>query len=183
MRQPYDAGLVVIFYDTLKRIHDAWLLTPRDDLGGACPREVALEWHGHLTWDLQDRCEHWSRLDECPRRLAKSSHAYQHGGFGTHELVEYYELVRHLLWCCWDQLTELAGSPKVEHRPGLLAAGDFLASEIPRLESSREVWLDSPDRELHGRTPRSVINRERTGCPKACPATMRWLTPTAPAAR
>ena len=31
------------FYDTLKQIHVAWLLTPRDDLGGACPREIALD--------------------------------------------------------------------------------------------------------------------------------------------
>ncbi len=29
------------FYDTLKQIHAAWLLTPREDLDGACPREIA----------------------------------------------------------------------------------------------------------------------------------------------
>ena len=28
--------------DTIKEIHAAWLLTPRDDLDGACPRDVAL---------------------------------------------------------------------------------------------------------------------------------------------
>ena len=89
------------FYDTLKQIHADWLLTPRDDLGGACPREVALDGHKHLSWDLQDRCEAWSRLDECPRGLAESSHAFRYGGFGMHELVMYYDLVRELLWSCW----------------------------------------------------------------------------------
>ena len=100
------------FYDTIKQIHADWLLTPREDLGGACPREVALERHGHLTWDLQDRCEAWSLTDECPRGLAESSDAFRFGGFGTHELVKYYDLVRELLWSCWDRLTELAQSPK-----------------------------------------------------------------------
>ena len=103
------------FYDTLKQIHAAWLLTPRDDLGGACPREVALDRHDHLMWDLQDRCEQWSLLGECPRGLSESSHAFRYGGFGTHELVKYYDLVRELLWSCWEQLTELAQSPTVGH--------------------------------------------------------------------
>ena len=43
------------FYDTLSQIHAAWMLSPRDDLGGACPRAIALDRHDHLPWDLQDR--------------------------------------------------------------------------------------------------------------------------------
>jgi len=155
------------FYDTLKQIHAAWLLTPRDDLGGACPREVALDRHDHITWDLQDRCEQWSRLGEGPRGLTESSDAFQYGGFGTHELVMYYDLVRQLLWSCWEQLTELAQSPTVGHRPEWFTVGDFLATEVPRLERVLEAWLDTPDPELDGRTPRSIITRERTRLPEA----------------
>ena len=155
------------FYDTIKQIHAAWLLTPRDDLGGACPREVALDRHDHLMWDLQDRCEQWSLLGECPRGLAESSHAFRYGGFGTHELVKYYDLVRELLWSCWEQLTELAQSPTVGHRPESFTVGDFLTTEVPRLESVREAWLDTPDPECHGRTPRSIIARERARLPEA----------------
>jgi hypothetical protein len=66
-------------YDTLKNIHAAWLLTPRDDLQGACPREVMREQHEHLMWDLQDRSQQWSRLGECRpawrRRLSHSATA------------------------------------------------------------------------------------------------------------
>ena len=90
--------------ETIREIHAAWLLTPRSDLGGASPREVAMTQLGHLEWDLQDRCEQWSRLGECPRGLDKSSFAFRYGGFGTHELVEYYELVRALLRSSWDHL-------------------------------------------------------------------------------
>jgi hypothetical protein len=76
-----------VYFGTIKEIHAAWLLTPRDDLGGDCPRDVALARRGHLTWDMQDRSEQWTLLGECPRGLAESSHAYRFGGFGTHELV------------------------------------------------------------------------------------------------
>jgi len=155
-----------LFYDTLRQIHAAWLLTPRGDLGGKCPREIALDRHGHLGWDLQDRCEQWSRLGECPRGLSESSHAFRYAGFGTHELVKYYDLVRELLWSCWRQLTELSPEPTAAHRPDSLTTGDFLSTEVPRLESVREAWLDTPDPECHGRTPRSIIDRERARLPE-----------------
>ena len=168
------------FYDTLKEIHAAWLLTPRDELGGACPRDVALDRHDHLMWDLQDRCEHWSLLDECPPGLAETSHAFRFGGFGTHELVMYYELVRTLLWSCWQKLTELAQSPAVEHRPESFTAGDFLMTEVPRLENVSQTWLDAPDPEFHGRTPRSIISRERARLPEGMSGREAMIDPDCP---
>src|SRR4029077_13742119 len=135
-------------------------------LSGACPREIALDRRGHLVCDMQDRCEQWSLTRKCAPGLAKSSHAFRYGGFGTHELVKYYDLVRELLWSCWEQLTELARSPTVGNRPESLTVGDFLTTEVPRLERVREAWLDAPDPECHGRTPRAVIDRERARLPE-----------------
>src|SRR5207244_4050793 len=89
-----------------------------------------------------------------------SSHAFRFGGFGTHELVMYYNLVRELLWSCFDGLAELAQAES-------LTLGDFLSNEISRLEKVRETWLDTPDPEFHGRTPRSIIDRERARLPEA----------------
>jgi len=168
------------FYDALKQIHAAWLLTPRDDLGGACPREIALEPRNHLTWDLQDRCEQWSLLGACPRGLEKSSHAFRYGGFGTHELVKYYDLIRELLWSCWEHLTELAQSTKAGDRPELFTVGDFLTIEVPRLEKVREAWLDAPDPECHGRTPRSIIDRERARLPEGMSGHDAMIDPDCP---
>jgi hypothetical protein len=150
------------FYDTIKQIHADWLLTPREDLGGRCPREVAVDRRNHIMWDMQDRCEYWSLLGHCAPGLKKTSHAYRFGGMGTHELVEYYDLIRELLWSCWDQLTEKSQ----EQRLDSLTAGDFLTAEMPRLEKVRETWLDTPDPECHGRTPRSIIERERLRLPE-----------------
>jgi hypothetical protein len=168
------------YYDTISQIHAAWLLSPRDDLGGDCPRAIGLKRHDHLMRDLQDRCEQWSRLGECPPGLAESSHAFRYGGFGTHELVMYYDLVRELLWSCWEQLAELAESPNVGHRPDTLTVGDFLAMELPRLETVCEAWLDTPDPECHGRTPRSIIDRERTRLPEGMSGHDAMIDPDCP---
>lgn len=164
----------------IKQIHADWLLTPRDDLGGACPREIALDRHDHLMRDLQDRGEQWSLLGECPRGLAESSHAFRYGGFGTHELVMYYDLVRQLLWSCWEQLTERSQSPTVGQRPESFTVGDFLTTEVPRLESVRETWLDTPDPEFHGRTPRSIIARERARLPEGMSGHDAMIDPDCP---
>lgn len=168
------------FYDTLRQIHAAWLLSPRDDLGGDCPRNIALDRHDHLMWDLQDRCEHWSRLGQCPPGLAESTHAFRYGGFGTHELVKYYDLVREMLWSCWERLAELAQSPIAGQRPDSLTAGDFLTTEVPRLECVREAWLDTPDPECHGRTPRSIIDRERVRLPEGMSGHDAMIDPDCP---
>lgn len=155
------------FYDALKGIHIAWLMTPRADLRGEIPREIMLARHDHISSDLGSRCEQWSRLDFCPRGLDTMSHAFQFGGFGTHELVKYYDLVRELLWSCWERLTELAQSPSASQRPESLMPGDFLTAEVPRLEQVRDEWLNTPDPECHFRTPRSIIDRERQRLPEA----------------
>ena len=108
--------------------------------------------------------------------MEESSHAFQYGGFGTHELVMYYSLIRELLWSCWDQLTEQAQSPPSES----FTAGDFLSTEIPRLEGVREAWLDAPDLEFHGRTPRSIINRERARLPEGMSGHEAMVDPDCP---
>ena len=103
---------------------------------------------------------------QCPPGLDESSFAFRYGGFGTHELVKYYDLVRELLWSCWDRLVELGKTQPATNGPESLTVGDFLTSEVPRLESVRDEWLDTPDPECHGRTPRSIIDRERARLPE-----------------
>lgn len=175
--EEYRASL---YHDAIRQIHADWLLTPRDDLTGRCPRDIALDRHDHLGWDLQDRAEQWSMLGECPTGLAETSHAFQYGGFGTHELVMYYSLVRELLWSCWQRLEELQQSPNANLRPDLLSPGDFLTTEVPRLERVREGWLDMPDPEFHGRTPRSIIARERARLPEGVTGREAMVDPDCP---
>ena len=153
--------------DTIREIHAAWLLTPRDDLGGVCPRDVAMARHDHLTWDLQDQAQRWSLLGECPPGLEESSFAFRHGGFGTHELVQYYDLVRELLWSCQERLDHWGNTQPATDGLEAMTLGDFLTSEVPYLESIRDEWFSMPNLEFHGRTPRSIIDRERARLPEA----------------
>jgi hypothetical protein len=166
--------------DAIQKIHATWLLTPRDDLGGVCPREVAIARRDHLTCDLQDQQERWSRLEEWAPGLDESSFAFRYGGFGTHELVEYYELVRELLWSCREQLTRLRETDPAASGPESLTVGDFLTKEIPRLESVLDEWLDTPDSECHGRTPRSIIDRERARLPEGMSGHDAMVDPDCP---
>lgn len=166
--------------DVIRAIHAAWLMTPREDLAGCCPREIALEGHDHLTWDLQDQSENWSLLDRSPPGLSESAFGFRYGGFGTHELVQYYELVRELLWSCWDGLEALGKTSPAVPRPAARTVGDFLTVEIPRLEAVRDAWLDGPDPECHGRTPRSIIERERARLPEGMSAQDAMVAPDCP---
>lgn len=161
-------------------IHASWLLSPRDDLGGACPREIALERHSHLNWDLQDQGERWSLLQSAPPSLDTSSYAYRYGGFGTHELVLYYDLVRELLWSCYEQLAEWRNIRSDSRERKAFALEEFLTSEVPRLESVRDEWLNSPLSDCHGRTPQSVIDRERTRLPEAISGHDAMIDPDCP---
>lgn len=151
-------------YQVISAIHARWLMAPRPDLGGQTPRDVLLARNSHLSWDIQDRAQQWSLLGACPRGLSTEAAAYHHGGFGTHEIVLYYSLVRFLLNECWEHAASQGnglGEPST-------SAEDFLAAEIHRLEALRDQWLETPDFEdLHGRTPASVIARERARLPEA----------------
>ena len=65
-------------------------------------------------------------------------------------------------------------------RPESFTVGDFLTTEVPRLESVREAWLDTPDPECHGRTPRSIIDRERARLPEGMTGHDAMIDPDCP---
>jgi hypothetical protein len=154
-------------YTIVRDIHVAWLMTPRDDLRGQTPREVLLAQRDFINWDMQDRGERWSQVGKPAPCLDRNSHAYRFGGFGTHELVTYYEMVRHLIWTCRERLRASAESTAESAKNAYRTVGDFLATEVPALEAVREAWLNTPDPEFSGRTPRSIIEHERIRLPEA----------------
>lgn len=154
-------------YDTLKDIHARWLMTARSDLRGATPRDVLLAEHERLSEDMQQRCDQWSRTQECPRGLDTMSHAFRFGGFGTHELVKYYDMIRELLWSSWEELHAAEMREKNLTVANTANFDQFLEGEVTRLERVRDEWLDTPDPECHLRTPRSIIDRERARLPEA----------------
>jgi hypothetical protein len=132
-------------------IHARWLMTPRADLLGQTPREVMLAKLDFIDFDLHSRELQWSLLGEGPPPLARDSFAYRFAGFGTHEYVLYYDLLRHLVTECWQRVQS-------EQRIDV-------AAESSRLNEVKEAWLNSRQRDLEGRIPSAIIESERRRIP------------------
>ncbi|HKY28822.1 MAG TPA: hypothetical protein VJM12_12860 [Pyrinomonadaceae bacterium] len=128
----------------IKEIHSQWLTTPRDDLGGKSPRALLLEKQDFIDYDLHSRSLQWSFQGEGPPCLGLDSFAYRFAGFGTHEWVVYYDLLRYLIAKAFEHLQE----------PG-----------IERLEEFKRDWLESPQPDYGGRTPAILIQSERRRLP------------------
>ena len=137
--------------DPVADIHARWLMTPRSDLRGLAPREVMLLKKEYIDRELQCREMQWTRLREPAPCLKKESHAYRFAGFGTHEIVTYYELVRYLIEDSWNQL----------NAPKDISTED----EISRLDQVKTDWLESPHPDYRDKTPGNIIEDERTRLP------------------
>lgn len=133
--------------DLFADIHASWLMTKRNDLRDRTPREILFEKQDFIDFDLHTRSLQWSFTKVCPPGLSKTSFAYINAGFGTHEWVLYYDLIRHLL------------ADTAERRKA--GAARDIESEIERLSKVRDLWLRSPDSESWGRLPLDVIDLER----------------------
>jgi hypothetical protein len=128
-------------------IHASWLMTRRNDLRGKTPREVLFEKRDFIDFDMHSRSLAWSFTKTCPPPLPKRSLAYLCGGFGTHEWVLYYDLIRHLL------------NDAAEHR--MSGPITDIEDDIARLSKVRDEWFRTPDPENGGRIPQDVIELER----------------------
>jgi hypothetical protein len=143
--------------DPINEVHAKWLMAPRSDLRGQTPRSVILERKNFIDIDMQFREMQWSVLGQGPPPLGREARAYRFGGFGTHEWVIYYELLRHLLDSCWSRIR--AEDP--------VDAG----AERSRLEGVMRSWLEEPCDDLGHRVPSAIIESERRRIPLAMTAT------------
>ncbi|PYS94603.1 MAG: hypothetical protein DMF64_00190 [Acidobacteria bacterium] len=128
-------------------IHAKWLMTTREDLRDKTPREILLAKQDFIDFDLHSRSLQWSFTGACPPPLPLGSNAYARAGFGTHEIVVYYELVRYLLAECFTRL-------RAEKEFSLNATVEYL-------EQLKAAWLAAPNRDFSGRTPGQIIEWER----------------------
>ena len=138
-------------------IHARWLLTPREDLRGKSPRDVLLAQQDHIDFDLHTRSLQWSLQNEGPPCLNVNSLAYRCAGFGTHEYVVYYDLIRHLIGGLLDLLPSATIRAQVQDVDQLIAT----------LEQMKVDWLENPQADLGGRIPAIIIDNERKRLPQA----------------
>jgi hypothetical protein len=150
----------------ISAIHARWLMTPRDDLRGQSPRELLLAKKEFIDFDLNTRALQWSLMGEGPPCLGEQSFSYRFGGFGTHEWVVYYDLVRHLLWSA-------VTSQRLDREGGQSAGPIFNVADceddtqLSRLERIKTNWLQNPQPDYEGKTPANIIENERRRLPHA----------------
>ena len=136
----------------VSKIHARWLMTPRADLRGQPPREVLFAKRDLIDLDLSSRELQWSFLDEGPPCLSVDSFAYRFAGFGTHEWVIYYDLVRHLIWSALELVSEPLNDIEIA---------------ITQLEERKLAWLEQPLHDFDTRIPAVLLENERKRLPIA----------------
>jgi len=153
--------------DEVTAIHAKWLTMPRDDLQNQSPRDHLVAQREFIDLDLQSREVQWSLQGGAPPCLNSASRAYRFSGFGTHENVIYYDLVRYLLWSTievhFDRaggFTEAALAPDIPDGRDV----DSIGAEILRLEKIRQEWWESPLGD-YGRSPANIVQSERRRLP------------------
>jgi hypothetical protein len=129
--------------------HASWLTSSRTDLQDRSPREVMLELQDFIDFDLHTRSLQWTFLSEGPPCLPAHSFAYRFAGFGTHEWVVYYDLVRDLF------------------RAAVAMDCRDRNDAIRQLELIKNEWLENGNDEYDGRTPAVIIDNERRRLPEA----------------
>lgn len=138
--------------DPIRDIHAEWLLTPRADLFGACPRDVLIGRLEEVDNEISVREWEWTALKRCPAPLPADSEAVRESGHGSKEMTIYYGLIRHLLEEAWARL---------DNRSQFT-----LASLADRIREWRDEWLDRPGYEdVKNCTARWVIEQERRRIP------------------
>ena len=142
--------------ELVREIHRCWLLTPRDDLRGESPRDLLLAKQEFINLDVEHRSWQWSMLMEGPPGLDRNAFAYRYAGFGTHEWVIYYYLVRQLIWSAVDMACSDA------EKGNLLTGCEMVLA----LEQLKNVWLNEPNEEFEG-VPLNIIDNERRRIPEA----------------
>ncbi|MEA2446230.1 MAG: hypothetical protein QOJ12_3526 [Thermoleophilales bacterium] len=152
-------------------IHARWLLTPREDLRGQAPRDVLLANQDFIDYDLHTRSLQWSLQNEGPPCLDEDSFAYRFAGFGTHEWVIYYDLVRYLIYSLIELRSTVtvdgACGPERLSQPGSQNRSDEVDQLIARLDQIKTEWLENPQPDLGGRIPAIIIQNERKRLPQA----------------
>jgi hypothetical protein len=140
--------------DEISAIHARWLTTSRGDLERQSPRDVLLKKRELIDFDMHTRMLQWSDQGEGPPCLGKDSYAYRFAGFGTHEYLVYYDLVRLLLLSSLEHQS-------LDNQSELFDPH----AEIKWLEQIKCEWLESPQDDFDGHIPAILIDNERKRLP------------------
>jgi hypothetical protein len=119
--------------------------------------------------DLQSREIQWSVLGEPAPCLDPESAAYKFGGFGTHEIIVYYDLIRFLILKCWKRVNKKRNTS--------------IADEVAWLQRMKTQWLERPEKDYEDKSAAYIIECERKRLPLAVPPDKEMFDDNCPLCR
>ncbi len=140
------------FYKVVVSIHKQWLLQPRSDLDGRCPRECIhedLEWsHALAEWQYG-----WDKPSRFERKVPCCLASYQQAPWGKHEAIMYFEATRDVLDFAKSWINTSGVSGSVQNQSRLVKA----------MKDHLQRWLQASFED--GPSPSLIIERERARVP------------------
>lgn len=99
-------------------VHRDWLMTPREDLSGACPRDMlhgGVEWIDRLIAGQRLRCECGERLIAAPTNVS----GFEDAPMGREEICAYFDLCRAVIEAGWSWCADRKSEVAVQQHAGL----------------------------------------------------------------
>ena len=140
-------------YEHTLTVHRDWLMTPRDDLHGATPRDCI---HGGADWidSLADGQQFRVHEGDEPVPVSTELSTFEDAAFGRHEMVLYFDACRETIADGWRWLLE-----RRERLEAVQLNEEFATVMHDLLKS----WLASPFE--GGPTAESIIRSDRLRVP------------------
>jgi len=131
-------------------VHRDWLMTPREELGARCPRDLlhgAHDWSDAIIWGQRRRFEDGAPMTAAPDDVV----GYADAPMGREEMIIYFDLCREVIGSGWFWCgKEIEASGKWE----LDTINDRHTNLMAFLSDVRDSWLEQP---FEGGSPPSFI--------------------------
>lgn len=135
------------------KVHAAWLMTPRDDLGGETPRKFLHSGRAWVEREILNREQDWSQLKTPPRSLDRDTHTYVFGPMGRDEVVVYFSFCREVIHAGWEYLQRTRSAPRNVDQCAAV------------MYEHGQTWLKSGQIEGFSTPPREMIETSRRHMP------------------
>lgn len=155
-------------YRATKAVHADWLMTPRDDLLGKIPRDFLHETREAIQLDLEHRSYQWSLQGFPPEGLPETSAAYRYAGWGTAEVVLYFEMIRAIMEEAWNlrRWATEKRRPSPESCTSVEKSPQNTEELAQALATFAQHWLRKPsDEDFSELSPLEMIESERRRMP------------------
>lgn len=160
-------------YPFTVEVHRDWLMTPRDELDGAIPRDMlhgGIDWIDGLVHGQRLRCDAGGRIVAAPEDVD----GFECDPMGREEVVVYFDLCRELISASWDWCGQEETRGRIEK--GQDCTGDL----VDFLTYCRDEFMDTPHGSMGSATAGFIIECSRRRVPRGAGVPIIGMTESQP---